>query len=189
MTTQNYKRNVEQLREKASMFWPSELSQKETELSIIPELLRTQDQFIAILNVDVPNLDSLFQVVDSATLPANIFLKHLAVLADFGGEMLQRINSQFSSLFPSQMLNYVWKGQQLSYPFKSLPVAGALNNNRLGLTGKRLLESRPFNDLLKDVIALLMFGNASTDATVAAHLVKCEIGNYLRRGHNSQASK
>ncbi len=181
MITQKYKRTVEQLREKASMFWPSELSQKETELSIIPELLRTQDQFIAIVNVDVSNLEGLFQVANSATLPANMFLKHMVVLADFGGEMLQRINSRFASLFPSGALNYIWKGQQLSYSFKTLPIRGSLSNHKLGLTGRRLLESQPLNDLLKDVIALLMFGNAAIDETVARQLLKCEIGNYLGR--------
>jgi hypothetical protein len=73
------------------MFWSSELSKQEAELSIIPKLLETQDQFIGILSISVSNLDGLFQIVESSNLPANIFLKHLIVLADFGGEMQRAI--------------------------------------------------------------------------------------------------
>ncbi|MDB9304345.1 MULTISPECIES: hypothetical protein [Cyanophyceae] len=48
-----YQRNVEDLRQLASMFWPLELSKQEAELSVIPKLIETQDQFIAILSVSV----------------------------------------------------------------------------------------------------------------------------------------
>ncbi|MEH2092430.1 MULTISPECIES: hypothetical protein [unclassified Nostoc] len=50
MLNHNYQRSVEELRKLASMFWPSELSRQEAELSIIPKLIETQDQFIAILS-------------------------------------------------------------------------------------------------------------------------------------------
>ncbi|MEA5555669.1 hypothetical protein VB690_04330 [Nodularia spumigena CH309] len=58
-----YQRNVEDLRQLASMFWPSELSKQEAELSVIPKLIETQDQFIAILSVSVSNLNGLFQII------------------------------------------------------------------------------------------------------------------------------
>ena len=87
------------------MFWPPELSQKEAQLSIIPKLLETQTQFIAILSINVPNIESLFKIIDSSKLSANLFLKHLVILADFGGEMLQRLNTSFESIFPSRRLD------------------------------------------------------------------------------------
>jgi hypothetical protein len=174
-----YKRTIEDLRSLASMFWPPELSQKEAELSIIPRLLETQDQFIAILSVDVPDLDNLFQVVNSSKLSANMLVKHLTVLADFGGEMLQRINSQFGVIFPSETLDYLWNGKRHAYKFKVLPVPGSLSNTRLGITGKRLLEKLPLTELLQDVIVLLIFGSACVDENAAQILSKCEIGNYL----------
>jgi hypothetical protein len=161
------------------MFWPAELSKQEAELSVIPELLRTQDQFITILQLDVPAIDDLFQVIDRAELSANMFLKHLVVIADFGGEMIQRLNSQFASFFPDRKLEYIWKGAQRTYQFTTMPIAGTLNNAKLGLSGKTLLDKRPLNDLMKDVIAVLLFGNAVTNEEVAAMLAKCEICNYL----------
>ena len=121
------------------MFWPAELSQREAELSVIPKLLETQEQFIAILSVDVHSLDAFFSVVESSKLPANLFLKHLVVLADFSGEMLQRIDREFGDLFPSKILHYTWDEQSYSYQFTALPIQGALNNNRLGISGKTLL--------------------------------------------------
>jgi len=45
----SYQRTVEELEKVASKFWPDELAQKEAELSIIPKLLETQDNFISIL--------------------------------------------------------------------------------------------------------------------------------------------
>jgi hypothetical protein len=179
MPAQNYQRTVEELRRVASMFWPTELSQKEAELSVIPKLLETQDQFIAILAVEVPDIDALFRVIDSSTLPANLFLKHLAVLADFGGEMLQRVNTQFRTLFPSGELDYLWNSNPYTYRFTDLPTSGTLSNDKLGTNGRRLLEARPLNGLVKDVIALLLLGSASSSEEVAAILAKCEISNYL----------
>jgi hypothetical protein len=179
MTTPNYRRTVEELRHVASMFWPAELSQKEAELSVIPKLIETQDDFIAILAVKVPDLNGLFTIINTSTFPANLFLKHLAVLADFGGEMLQRVNREFTLLFPAGELDYFWNDEQRTYRLTSLPLTGNLSNDRLGINGKRLIEERPLTDLLKDVIALLTFGSASTSEYAAQVLAKCEIGNYL----------
>jgi len=175
----NYKRNVEKLRELASMFWPSDLSQKEAELSIIPKLLETQDQFIAILSISVSSLDALFQILNSSNLSANLFLKHLVVLADFGGEMIQRLNKEFSSIFLLSRLDYLWNSQEYSYQFKCLPILTGLNNQKLGITGKKLLEKQSLSDLHQDVIAILLFGSNSTDEKTADILAKCEIANYL----------
>lgn len=68
MENLNYRRTADKLREFASMFWPSDLSQKEAELSIIPKLLETQDQFIAILSISVSSLEALFQILNSSNL-------------------------------------------------------------------------------------------------------------------------
>lgn len=56
MPQNKYKRTVPELQELASMFWPPEISEEAAKLSVIPILLETQDEFIAILSVPVPNL-------------------------------------------------------------------------------------------------------------------------------------
>jgi hypothetical protein len=176
----NYAKTFEQLETVASKFWSAELSEIESKLSIIPLLLETQDQFINIINVKTPSLENLFTVIESASLPANLFLKHLVILADFGGEMLQRISAEFKKLFPSGELNYLWHGEQQTYKFAALP-RQKFSNKTLKIDGKELLNAYKLDDLQKDAIALLLFGSAYSDENqeLASTLAKCEIGEYL----------
>ena len=177
-----YQRTVEQLKSVASLFWSADLSQQEAELSIIPLLLDTQDAFIAILSVPVASIENLFEIIDASSLSANLFLKHLAVIADFGGEPLQRISNEFNSLFPDRRLDYLWtlNGETSGqiYQFRALSDK-KFSNQALGLTGKKLLEKHRLSDLHKDAIAILMLGASATDEYVAEVLSKCEISEYL----------
>ncbi len=176
----SYKRTFEELEQVASKFWPAELSALEAKLSVIPLLLETQDQFIHTLGFQTPDLDRLFDVIEASSLPANLFLKHLVILADFGGELLQRISREFERLFPEGRLRYYWRGQPRSYTFRALP-RRKLSNAALHIDGRRLVEQHPLDDLKKDAIALLLFGSAYSgeDQEVVAALTKCEIGDYL----------
>ena len=178
--TRNYQRTFEELEQVAAKFWPAELSEREAKLSVIPFLLRTQDQFISILSIETRELDKLFEIVEASSLPANLFLKHLVILADFGGEMLQRVSREFEMLFPEGRLNYYWHGKLRSYTFKALPDQ-TLSNKSLHIDGRELSVDHPLDDLKKDAIALLLFGSAYSDddQEVASTLAKCEIGDYL----------
>jgi hypothetical protein len=178
MRQQNYQRTVPELRKLASMFWPSELSEEAAKLSVIPLLLKTQDEFIAILSVPVPDLPNLFQVLNASSFSGNLFLKHLVILADFGGEQLQRVNSNFEMLFPSGKMEYLWNGKPHTYSFQVLPVTN-LTNGRLGISSQKLLKERKLDKLLQDVAAILIFGSACTDEITAEILSKCELGDYL----------
>lgn len=175
-----FQRTFEELEQVASKFWPSELSELEADLSVVPTLLKTQDQFLSIIGVETPDLESLFVIVESAALPANLFLKHLVILADFGGEMLKRISRELALIFPTGTLRYRWHGHQHSYSFKALPKL-KLSNQSLRIDGKRLLVSQPLSDLQKDAIAILLFGSSYSDGDleVASTLARCEIGEYI----------
>lgn len=178
-----YAKTFEELEAVASKFWPPELSEIESNLSIIPLLLKTQDQFIKIISLETPNLEKLFTVIESASLPANLFLKHLVILSDFGGEMLGRISAEFGKIFPSGKLIYQWHGQQRVYEFLELPNK-KFSNKSLKIDGKELLKAHPLGDLQKDAIALLLFGSAYQDEELknASPLSRCEIGDYLGKG-------
>jgi len=179
-STGKYKRTFEELEMVASKFWPAELSKHEAKLSIVPRLLETQDQFISIISVETRDLDGLFSILEASSLPANLFLKHLSILADFGGELLQRVSREFKRLFPDDKLNYYWQGQMHSYNFRSLPRL-RFSNQSLHIDGRHLDEKHPLDDLKRDAIALLLFGSAyrGKNQEVAEALVKCEIGDYL----------
>ena len=179
-SSRNYQRTLEELEEVASKFWPAELSELEAKLSVIPLLLKTQDQFISILSVETPDLNSLFTVLEASNLPGNLFLKHLVILADFGGEPLQRVSREFKTLFPDGNLNYYWQGRPCSHTFRALPRL-KFSNKTLHIDGRNLAERSPLNDLKRDAIALLLFGStySGDDQEVASTLAKCEIGDYL----------
>ncbi len=178
MNHRNYQRTVSELESLASMFWPYELSEEAAKLSVIPKLLETQDEFIAILGVPVPDMYSLFKVITASSFSANLFLKHLIILADFWGEQLQRVNSNFSMLFPDNRIEYYWNGNLHSYKFQELPVSN-LTNTKLGVSSKKLLKKRKLDALLQDVAAILLFGGASTNSSTSEILSKCEVGEYV----------
>ena len=175
----NYAKSFEQLEASASKFWPQELIEIESSLSVIPLLLRTQDDFIDIISVQVPNIESLFTVLEASSFPANLFLKHLVILADFGGEMLQRVSAEFHNIFPNGELNYLWNGNQQKYVFQNNPPT--FSNKALKIDGKELFNKHKLDSTQKDAIALLLFGSVysceNTEFTAA--LSKCEIGEYL----------
>lgn len=179
-----FDRTVKELRERASMFWPSELSAKEAKLSIIPELIKTQNEFIAVLSFPVSDFNGLFSVMERmnpSKLAPSLFLKHLVVLADFGGEKLQRLNTQFEKLFPDGEMIYVWEGKEHRYQFRKLPVEGSLTNDKLGISARRLFSGSPFEELHRDVVAILLFGAACNSEEAASFLEKCKIGDLLGR--------
>ncbi len=182
-----YKRTVNELRQRASIFWPKDLSQKAFEQSVIPLLLDTQEQFIAFLTLPLHDIDTLLEFVDHSDLPPNLFLNHLVVLTDFGGEMLQRVNQFYDVLFPEGTMEYKWGERRQVYRFKALPIKGQLTTARLNLDGGELLKKTAISDLAQDVIALLTLGGICADERAAAVLAKCVISQYL--GDAAQLTK
>lgn len=179
-STSKYRKSFEELEQAASKFWPSELSEMEAKLSIIPLLLETQEVFISIIGTGAPTLERLFTIVEASSLPANLFLKHLVILADFGDKMLQEISEEAESLFPTGVIYYGRHGQDLRYTLRSLPHQ-KFSNKALKLDYATLSNDDPLDDLQKDAIALLMYGKGYSDnnSRAAAALLKCKIGDYL----------
>lgn len=176
----NYSRTYEELEQVASKFWPEELSEMEAKISVVPLLLRTQDQFISILNIETTNIDNFYDIIEASALPGNLFLKHLVILSDFGGEMLKRVSNEAETMFPERRLNYIWQGNARTYQFRSFPDRKFSNTN-LKIDGKKLFNKHPLDDLQKDAIALLLFGSGYLNNGA---LSKCEIGEYLGKPDN-----
>jgi hypothetical protein len=174
----NYARTYSELKANATNFWSQELLEEAASKSKIPILIQTQDEFIAILNLRIPTIDDFFTVLGTASLSKNIFLLHLIVLSDVGVEFLQRINSLFNELFPKGELNFTWNGAPTQYKFKVLPI-GNLNHNKLKTSNNEILKKYPLNDLYKDLIAILLFGNSSKISRTAEILSKCQIGGMI----------
>lgn len=184
MNKKNYIKTITELEANAVFWWPSFLSDIEGNASIIPLLIKTQDKFLSLLILADKDPHDIFALIKTSSFPANLFIKHLVVLSDFGGEQIQRLNRQFLSIFPQNhdhkhYFKYVYREKEYEYVFKKLPIHGNLDNKKLGIDGKGLNTIQELNELKEDLIVILMYGANCIDENIANNLAKCEIGNLL----------
>lgn len=177
----NYKRTIQELESKATLWWSSQLNEANANISIIPKLLETQDDFLRIISLAKANPFKVFDLLEASEFPANLFLKHLSVLADYGGEPIQRLGRSFDDIFKNEngkyLINFIWEATNFEYEFNTLPVRG-LGNKKLFMDGEGLNSVQPLSDIYRDMIVILMFGSTST-VSEEAGLSKCEIGTLL----------
>lgn len=178
-----YTRTIAELEEHAVKWWPKELEETVATASVIPALLATQEQFICILKLSGAKPDQIFDVLSASGMSANLFLKHLVVLADYGGELIKRIGREFSTTFKMDshsnkiVLRYIFKGGEHTYEFQALPIKG-LGNPKLKLDGVAIAKPQPMSPLFRDMAMILIHG-ATSDVAHLASLEKCEIGALL----------
>jgi len=161
-----------------------ELKSKNALANVLPLLLKTQEDFLRLIILCKNDPFQLFDLIKVAKYPSNLFLKHLAVLADYGGEPIQRLGRSFKDIFPKgkgekgkYYFDFIWKEKTYRYEFQALPING-LSNKKLFLDGEGLIKEKELNDLTCDMIALLLFASTS-DYAEHAGLIACEIGTML----------
>src|ERR1700720_2243584 len=100
-------RSIADLESNAAKFWPAALVEQEQTTSIIPKLIETQEKFIGILyTADKSPTVWKEALALTTTLPPNLFLKHLIVLSDVGGEKLQRYGKELRVFFPNGIMTF-----------------------------------------------------------------------------------
>jgi hypothetical protein len=187
----NYKRTFQELEKQAIKWWPKELEAIVAEASVIPKLLATQEQFISILKLSGNNPTQVFDVLLASGMPANLFLKHLIILADYGGELIKRLGREFVQVFPLNPLThchemqYIYRTKQQIYKFQSLPING-LGNPKLQIDGVSILKDVNLTPLYRDMVMILLYG-ATSDVAHLGSLERCEIGVLL--GDNDALDK
>lgn len=176
-----FNRSIDELEEKAVLWWPEHLNDKNASISVIPKLLQTQDDFLRILSLSKSSPYQVFDLINASDFPANLFLKHLCVLANYGGEPIQRLGRSFEAIFPSNekghFIQFVWESNNYQYSFEGLPIRG-LGNKKLLIDGEGLVNKESLSGIYRDMIILLMFGSTSSVSNEAA-LSVCEIGTLL----------
>ncbi|WP_042289372.1 DpnII family type II restriction endonuclease [Citrobacter sedlakii] len=175
-----YQRNIEQLKAHAVNWWPQEIVDGQSTTSIIPQLIASQDDFISILSLYKDhNPSTLFTLIETSGMPANLFLKHLCVILDYGGEPIQRLGREFDTIFDidsssnKYLMHIFLDTQEIVYPFETLPVK-SLNNAKLKLDGDNLQNPYKLNPLYKDMIMILMYG-AFCSSSAHANLSACDM--------------
>lgn len=181
-SSHNYNRDISALEANAVLWWPESLTDKNANVSIIPSLLKTQKDFLSILNLCKESPFQIFDVLTASKFPVNLFLKHLSVLANYGGEPIQRLGRSFSDIFKQadgdHKISFTWEGDNFEYLFECLPLRG-LGNKKLLIDGEGLLlEQSELSPLFKDMIIILLFGSTSSVSHEAA-LSSCEVGTLL----------
>jgi hypothetical protein len=173
-------RDITDLEKNAIKFWPSVLSGKEKDASIIPKLIETQDKFISLLNIsDADPFKWKDTLTSSKNLSGNLFLKHLIVLSDIGGEKLMRFKKELPKLIENK-IEFTWDGKIHNYEFKSLKEKSTWNNKNLYVDGDGLTESKDLSPMMEDVCMLLLFGGSSTNEKIPADIIeRCIIGTML----------
>lgn len=160
------------------MYWPKELTEREASMSIIPRLVDTQDKFISLLDISDSSptawKDTLKQ---STSMSANLFLKHLMVLADFGGEPIKRLWPEFPRLFPNSIMHYAWEGKIHKYTLKAINTVRKIDNTCLSVDSKGLKVPSELTDAMEDVVMLLLHGSAVVGRDLPNIITeKCIIG-------------
>lgn len=174
-------RSYSELKSQAVNFWPLELAEQEKDASIIPRLIETQEKFISLLHVADSHPHAWKEILPKTTqLPANLFLKHLMILSDIGGEKLQRFKTELPSIFEEHVMSFTWKDKHCKYAFKTLGDKTAWSNKHLAVDGSGLADALALNDMMEDVITLLVHGAASTNEELPQVIAdKCIIGGLL----------
>jgi hypothetical protein len=181
---QNYARDIITLQSYATMWWPANLKDKNATISIIPRLLETQDDFISILQLSKKNPTQVFNLVEAAKFPANLFLKHLVIISDYGAEPMEKLRKNFTNIFTKKdqtgkpIMDYVWRGKNYQYVFESMPVKGLLDNKKLNIDGEGLQNDKPFDTLKRDMTMILLYASTS-EVSDYAGLDVCILGSLL----------
>ena len=174
-------RKIEDLEKYALKFWPTALAEKEKSSSVIPKLIETQDKFISLLNLAEINPFAWKDALSlSKTLPPNLFLKHLIVLSDLGGEKLVRLNKELPNILTDDELNFIWEGSEYTYKFQTIGGVQKWNNPNLKVDGESIFVPTKLSSSMEDVINLIMFGGLSNTSTLPLEIEeKCIIGSML----------
>ncbi|MDE5527940.1 hypothetical protein [Elizabethkingia meningoseptica] len=174
-------RDISELESNALKFWPKNISELEQEASIIPKLIESQDRFISLLNISDASPFAWKNTLESTgSLPANLFLKHLIVLSDVGGEQLMRLKKELPAIFADSKMKFVWNETQYEYTFKTLKGKINWNNTKLKVDGFGLSTPYDLSSLMEDISMLLLFGGNTIDKAIPDVIAeKCVIGNML----------
>lgn len=174
-------RTIEDLEANAVKFWPNSIAIQSQNSSVIPRLIDSQEKFIGILYVADSSPEAWNSVINSTSgMPGNLFLKHLMVLTDVGGEPLQRIYRNINDFFPDRIMNFIWHENEYHYEFQSIARGKQWTNSGLGVGGQELVVPKRITLEMRDVAMILLHGGTATDPNLPNDIFqKCCIGMML----------
>lgn len=178
-----YKRTLGELRTKAVLHWPEKILLAAGEVSVLPLLLQTQEAFISLLKVADKNpLSWKAALRENTALSGPLFLKHLMVLTDLGGEALNKL-PPLSNYVPNGVLKFEWAGNPFEYQFKEIQEKCSLANSALKVDSKKLLAGGELTNKMIDVAMLLLYGSLLMNDSLPLEVKeKCVVGSLMGNG-------
>ena len=132
MNDDRYLRSIKDLEQVGCKWWPKEVRDEATKVSILQYLLDTQERFISLLTLaDKNKPEKLFSLLDASDFEYHLFLKHLILLTDVGAEPIQRFNASFNEIFPNGQIDFAIGEKKYSYKYVALPTKGVPNNKKM----------------------------------------------------------
>ena len=113
-----YNRTLEELRTQAVLHWPKHLLSDLAQVSPLHKLLATQDKFLGLLKIAGKHPMAWQELLPHSDLPGNLFLKHLMILADLGGEALNKL-TPLEDYFPGRVMKFAWNETKQHYTFST----------------------------------------------------------------------
>ena len=174
-------KTLAELEQNACLYWPKDLSAAAAASSLLIPLLATQEHFLSILkSADKHPLAWRDALHLSGSLSPNLFLKHLMVLSDIGGERLQRFAKDFDVLFPTGKLRFVWRQREHEHLFSQ--TKRVWTNKKLFV--EKSVLSQPLDALtddMLDVCMLILWAGLSveTEGIPQEMFEKCLIGDLI----------
>ncbi len=183
-----YNRSLTELKSNAVFHWPEEILLAAGDVSVLPLLLKTQDSFISILKVaDRDPLAWKVALKQSRTISGPLFLKHLMVLTDLGGEALNKL-PPLAKYCPNGILSFSWEGKPFEHRFTDIHEKCALANSSLRVDSKKLLAGGEFTTKMLDVAMLLLFGSSATNDSLPSEVKdRCIVGSLI--GHPDELDR
>lgn len=175
-----YKRTIEELRNHAILHWPDAVLIAAGDASVLPLLLQTQESFISLLKfANKSPLAWQLALQQSKDLSGPLFLKHLMVLSDLGGEALNKL-PPLSKYYTNNKIEFTWNSEMHIYVFKEIHNKCSLANSSLAVDSKRIIKGGKLTNKMIDVAMLLLFGSQSINDTLPTEVKdRCIIGSLI----------
>ena len=170
----------QELENSACLYWPKELAERAASISAISPLIETQDEFLSILTISTNKPTSCFDAVRLCNkISPNLFVKHLMVLSDIGGERLHRFFKDLDKIYPDRIMEFNIGNSSYSYQFNS---NRAWTTKNLNVEKSRLLQ--PVSDFTREMLDVCMLilwgGNTINNTNLPTEIENnCILGNLI----------
>lgn len=181
-----YRRTLKELEPHAVLHWPEDCLLKYKEMSVLPLLLKTQDSFLSLIKCASKTPTSWINALGHCgELNEQLFLKHLMIISDIGGEALNKL-TPLERYLPDGEMRFIWKNETFVHKLKTLGKCN-LSNAGLKVSAENIVRKNNagwnrnnISQKLRDICMLLLYGSCLTNDFLPKEIKeKCVLGEYL----------